>query len=76
MLEARATERLQHEERIYRLEMLTERVARVQEGVTRMLSEIDEDRPTMLRKLNTIENNVDRINSKLDRIIEKKEKEN
>ena len=61
MLEQRATERLEHEQRMRRLENLTESVARVQEGVTRMLVSIDDERPTILRKLNTIENKVDRL---------------
>ena len=30
-------------------------------GIANLLSSLDEDRPTILRKLNTIENKVDRI---------------
>ncbi len=61
MIEQRESDRLKHEERIERLENLTERIGRVQEGVERLLSSIDEERPSMLRKLNTIENKLDRL---------------
>jgi len=57
MIDQRTTDRL----RIERLEQLTESVAKVQEGMSRMLASIDEDRPTILRKLNTIENKIDRL---------------
>jgi hypothetical protein len=56
--EARMTD---HEERILFLEALSERLAKLQEGMTRMLASIDEERPTVLRKLNSIENKLDRI---------------
>ncbi|MGF1490768.1 MAG: hypothetical protein ACFBSE_27055 [Prochloraceae cyanobacterium] len=61
MLEQRATERLEHEQRMRRLESIAERVAKVQEGLSKMLVNLDEDRPTILRKLNTIENKLDRL---------------
>ncbi len=35
------------------------RLADTQEGIARLLSSLDEDRPTILRKLNVIENKVD-----------------
>ena len=72
MLEQRATDRLEHEQRMRREEEriknsdeLIKSIASVQKGLSRMLSSLDDDRPTILRKLNTIEN-------KLDRIIESK----
>jgi ABC-type transporter Mla subunit MlaD len=37
------------------------RLADTQEGVVRLLSSLDEDRPTILRKLNTIESKVDSL---------------
>ena len=37
------------------------RLADTQEGVVRLLSSLDEDRPTILRKLNTIEGKVDTL---------------
>ncbi len=72
MLEARATEKLEHSQRMERLENIVERIARVQEGMGKMLVSLDEERPTVLRKLNTIVNrldNLDDISKKLDRLI-------
>jgi ABC-type transporter Mla subunit MlaD len=37
------------------------RLADTQEGIARLLSSLDEDRPTILRKLNTIEGKVDSL---------------
>jgi seryl-tRNA synthetase len=37
------------------------RLADTQEGVARLLVSLDEDRPTILRKLNTIEGKVDSL---------------
>jgi hypothetical protein len=37
------------------------RLADTQEGIARLLSSLDEDRPTILRKLNTIEGKVDTL---------------
>lgn len=50
-----------HEERIQTLEDLVARLTRLEEGQNRMLASIDDDRPTILRRLMTIENKVDRI---------------
>lgn len=61
MIEQRATDKLEHEERIARLEDLALRLTRIEEAQNRMLSSIDEDRPTVLRKLTTIENKIDQI---------------
>ncbi len=65
MIDQRVTDRL----RIERIEDLTESVAKVQEGISRMLASLDDaprsgslrDHPTILRKLNTIENKIDRL---------------
>lgn len=68
MLEQRATDRLEHEERMKRLEDTVvrlddtvARLARIEEGQNRMLASMDEDRPTVLRKLTAIENKVDTL---------------
>lgn len=61
MVEQRVTDKLEHEQRIARLEDLALRLTRIEEAQNRMLSSIDEDRPTVLRKLTTIENKIDQI---------------
>ncbi len=68
MLEARATARLEHEQRMRRIEEtiqsqqeLNRSLIKVQQGLSRMLASLDDDRPTILRKLNSIENKIDRI---------------
>ena len=57
-----------HEERIQtmqytivRIEETNRRLVTVEEGLARMLSSLDDDRPTILRRLNSIENKVDRL---------------
>ena len=68
MMEQQATDRLRHEERMARLEenlvetrQLMARMANTQSGLTRILINHDEDRPTILRRLMAIENKVDQI---------------
>jgi acetyl-CoA carboxylase carboxyltransferase component len=68
MLEQQETSRLQHEDnRLLHEEQMSElrqamlRLARVEEGLVNMMVSIDEDRPTVLRRLTSIENKVDRI---------------
>ena len=68
MMEQQATDRLRYEARMERLEetviRLDEtivRLTRIEEAQNRMLASMDEDRPTILRKLTAIENKVDRI---------------
>jgi hypothetical protein len=68
MLEQQATSRLQyeenrllHEEQMNELRQAMLRLARVEEGLINMVSAIDEDRPTVMRRLMSIENKVDRI---------------
>ena len=68
IMEQQATERLRHEERMARLEenlietrQLMARVAETQSGLTKILINHDEDRPTILRRLMTIENKVDQL---------------
>ena len=68
MMEQRATDRLEHEERMKRLEDTVvrlddtvARLTRIEEAQNRMLASMDEDRPTVLRKLTAIENKVDSL---------------
>ncbi|MEL6438076.1 MAG: hypothetical protein AAFQ80_02300 [Cyanobacteria bacterium J06621_8] len=73
MLEQRATDRLEHEERMKRLEDTVirlddtvARLTRIEEAQNRMLASMDEDRPTVLRKLTAIENKVDSLIERID----------
>jgi hypothetical protein len=61
MLEQQATTGLRHEEQIDEIRQAMLRLARVEEGLINMMVSIDEDRPTVLRRLTSIENKVDRI---------------
>jgi hypothetical protein len=61
MLEQQETSRLRHEEQMDEIRQAMLRLARVEEGLVTMMVSIDEDRPTVLRKLTSIENKVDRI---------------
>jgi hypothetical protein len=44
-----------------------EKLERISEGLVNMLDTIDSDRPTILRKLNTIESKADAIIERLNR---------
>ncbi|MEM7756789.1 MAG: hypothetical protein AAF298_01470 [Cyanobacteria bacterium P01_A01_bin.40] len=75
MLEQRATDKLEHdermrlaeermrvtEERMNRLEDVAVKLANIEEAQNRMLVSLDEDRPTVLRRLMSIENKVDTL---------------
>lgn len=68
MLEQRATDKLEHDERmrvaserINRIEDVAVKLANIEEAQNRMLVSLDEDRPTVLRRLMTIENKVDTL---------------
>jgi uncharacterized membrane protein len=68
MLEQRTTDRLEHEERMKRLEDTVirlddtvARLTRIEEAQNRMLASMDDDRPTVLRRLMSIENKVDTL---------------
>jgi hypothetical protein len=54
MLDQAATDRLNHEARMEKLESLSE-------GLINIVISLDEDRPTILRKLNTIEQKTNSI---------------
>jgi acetyl-CoA carboxylase carboxyltransferase component len=64
MLEQQETNRLRHEEQMNEFRQGMLRLAKVEEGLINMMVSIDEDRPTVLRKLTSIENKVDRILAK------------
>ena len=61
----RDEERIEHERRMQLLEANNQILASTQQGVAALLGSIDEDRPTVLRKLNSIEQKTDSI---LDRL--------
>lgn len=72
MMEQQATDRLRHEERMTSIErthqeamrsmqQILARAIETQQGVTRMVSSLDEDRPIILRRLMKIEDKVDRL---------------
>jgi hypothetical protein len=56
----RDEEKAEHQARMEKLE-------RISEGLVNMLDSIDSDRPTILRKLNTIEGKADAIIERLNR---------
>ena len=61
ILDARATERLEHEEKMAVMTDAIQRLIRIEEAQNRMPAGIDENQPTILRKLTTIENKVDTL---------------
>ena len=68
ILEQQATDRLkreeekaEHSQRMAHLEDLMASLVSIEQGQNRMLANIDEDRPTMLRRLMAIENKVDTL---------------
>ena len=68
MMEQLATERLKreeekahHEERMRFLEENQRQLIQTQRGIANLVSSLDEDRPTVLRKLTAIENKVDTL---------------
>jgi hypothetical protein len=68
MLEQQATDRLkreeekiEHEQRMARLEDLMASLTSIEQGQNRILANIDEAQPTMLRRLMAIENKVDTL---------------
>jgi hypothetical protein len=61
MLDSRVEERLEFQSGMDQLREVVVRLANLQEGMARMLVSLDEDRPTILRKLNAIETKLDRF---------------
>jgi len=75
MLEERATNQLKHETQLEEQRELNRRLLTYIDGLGNMMSKIDENQPSILRKLTTIENKLDSlqtIETKLDRLIEDK----
>ncbi len=65
ILDQAATDRLKREEERAYQEARIERLDRISEALANMLVSVDEDRPTILRKLNTIEQNSSNILNRL-----------
>ncbi len=67
MLEQQATDRLkrkekvEHERRMRFLEESQRQLIQTQQGIANLVASLDEDRPTVLRKLTAIENQVDSL---------------
>jgi hypothetical protein len=68
MLERQESERLEHEEKlakydesIARMDAVLVRLADVQEGMAKWLANVDDNQPTILRRLISIENKIDRL---------------
>jgi hypothetical protein len=59
MMEQRATDWLEHEERMRFLEENQRQLIQTRRGIANLVSSLDEDRSTVLRKLTAIENKVD-----------------
>lgn len=75
ILDQRASDQLKHEQQLEEQRELNRNITSYIDGLGKMMTSIDEDRPTILRKLTTIENKLDSlqiIETKLDRIIEDK----
>ncbi len=67
-LDARATERLkreeekaEHQEQMAVMRNAIQQLVRVELGLANMVAKVDENQPTILRKLTAIENKVDRL---------------
>ena len=68
ILEQQATDRLkrqeekaEHERRVRFLEENQRQLIQTQQGIANLVASLDEDRPTVLRKLTAIENQVDSL---------------
>lgn len=68
MMEQQATDRLRHDERMRNheeamtaMQQILAKAVETQNGLERMLVSLDEDRPTILRRLMKIEDKVDRL---------------
>ena len=61
ILDARATERLEHEEKMAVMSDAIQRLIKVEEGIVNMVANVDENQPTILRRLMAIKNKVDTL---------------
>ncbi len=66
MAEQQATDRLKHDEAMAEMRDIVSRLTDVQRGMAKMLGNIDETQPTMLRRLMAIENKVDILIERAD----------
>jgi hypothetical protein len=64
ILESQETRRMEHEERMSRFDAILARITSVEERMGSWLVAIDDTQPTVLRRLNSIE---DKINKLLER---------
>ncbi|GBO56029.1 hypothetical protein APA_4235 [Pseudanabaena sp. lw0831] len=67
MLDTMADARLEREELregMIKLQEAMVRLTNIQQGVSNLLAALDEDRPTILRKLTAIENKLDQVLTK------------
>jgi soluble cytochrome b562 len=67
ILDQAATDRLKREEEKAEHQAQMAELRHISQGLVNMLDSIDDDRPTILRKLNTIENKTDAIIERLNR---------
>ncbi|MEM6613191.1 MAG: hypothetical protein AAF652_13225 [Cyanobacteria bacterium P01_C01_bin.72] len=68
ILDSRATERLkreeekaEHQEQMAVMRNAIQQLVRVEQGLANMVANVDENQPTILRKLTVIENKVDSL---------------
>ena len=61
MVEQQSTFRLEHEENMAVMRDAIVRLATIQDGMGKWITAIDDNQPTILRKLNTIENKLDTL---------------
>ena len=68
ILDARATERLkreeekaEHQEQMAVMRNAIQQLVKVEQGLTNMVAKVDENQPTILRRLMAIENKVDTL---------------
>lgn len=61
IMEQRATERLEHEERMKFLAENQRQLIQTQRGIADLASSLDEDRASVLKKLTAIENKLDSL---------------
>lgn len=71
MQDQELTNQLKHDERMAGQDAQIARLDHIAEGLVNLLTDIDTDRPTILRKLNTIENRTSSIEAKVDGIIDR-----
>lgn len=61
MLDQRETDRLNHEDIMRFLEETQRQLVQTRQGIANLVASLDDDRPTVLRKLNAIENKIARL---------------